>query len=241
MLRQRTPESIVDALTTGVMAVQGSELTVAERRAVAEYLTRSAVATAAASPVNAACADSPRPFSLADGPAVDRLGARNREHTISAGRPGAADAGAGAAADAEVGVRFPKRDVGARAANRGRRPSVRRQPERHGVFARRGARLHLLDVPGGRRPCDRVSGSRHASGGVTAYFGDGRARRLCARRGDRQAALDAQGRRSPERARHGNAASLRGSAVRVGRIRRGRAGRQRRSTSAARSAAAWRR
>src|SRR5262249_4593038 len=37
-LRQRTPEAIVDALTTGAMRQQGAELTDAERRAVAEFL-----------------------------------------------------------------------------------------------------------------------------------------------------------------------------------------------------------
>jgi polyvinyl alcohol dehydrogenase (cytochrome) len=37
-LRQRTPEVILDALTTGVMREQGSELTETERRAVAAYL-----------------------------------------------------------------------------------------------------------------------------------------------------------------------------------------------------------
>jgi polyvinyl alcohol dehydrogenase (cytochrome) len=38
-LRQRVPEEIVAALTTGLMRQQGSELTDAERRAVAEYLS----------------------------------------------------------------------------------------------------------------------------------------------------------------------------------------------------------
>ena len=43
-LRQRSPESIVDGLTTGAMRVQGNDLSVAERRAVAEYLAGRAVA-----------------------------------------------------------------------------------------------------------------------------------------------------------------------------------------------------
>src|SRR5881409_1572131 len=37
-LRQRTPALILDALTTGPMREQGSEMTDAERRAVGEYL-----------------------------------------------------------------------------------------------------------------------------------------------------------------------------------------------------------
>ena len=44
-LRTRTPQVIIDALTTGVMRQQGSELTDAERRAIAAYL---GVATASA-------------------------------------------------------------------------------------------------------------------------------------------------------------------------------------------------
>lgn len=45
-LRQRTPETIVDALVAGVMRQQGAELTDAERRAVAEFLTRRSPAEA---------------------------------------------------------------------------------------------------------------------------------------------------------------------------------------------------
>lgn len=44
-LRQRAPESIVEALTTGIMRQQGAELGPAERRAVAEYLSGRAVAS----------------------------------------------------------------------------------------------------------------------------------------------------------------------------------------------------
>ncbi len=51
-LRQRAPESIVEALATGVMRQQASELTAAERRAVAEYLAGRPIA--AASPADPA-------------------------------------------------------------------------------------------------------------------------------------------------------------------------------------------
>ena len=37
-LKQRPPEAIVDALTTGVMREQGADLRDAERRAIAEFL-----------------------------------------------------------------------------------------------------------------------------------------------------------------------------------------------------------
>ena len=55
-LGQRTPESVIDSLTTGLMRQQGSELSDAERRAVAEYVTgRAAGANAAASTVATRC------------------------------------------------------------------------------------------------------------------------------------------------------------------------------------------
>jgi polyvinyl alcohol dehydrogenase (cytochrome) len=44
VLRERTPQAIVDALTTGAMREVGSELTDAQRRAIAEFLTSGAAA-----------------------------------------------------------------------------------------------------------------------------------------------------------------------------------------------------
>jgi polyvinyl alcohol dehydrogenase (cytochrome) len=71
-LKQKTPQSIIDSLTTGVMRQQGSEMTDAEKRALAEYLGTpapgGAVATAAASaPTLGACASAP-PFDPSKGP-----------------------------------------------------------------------------------------------------------------------------------------------------------------------------
>src|SRR4051812_29236699 len=63
-LRQRTPESIVDALTVGVMRQQGADLTDDARRAVAEFLTGRAPSRADAT-ANACAA--PRPFSVSTG------------------------------------------------------------------------------------------------------------------------------------------------------------------------------
>src|SRR4029077_13283199 len=48
VLKQRTPSAIVDALTSGVMRQQGSELSDAEKRAIAEYLGSVPAAPAAA-------------------------------------------------------------------------------------------------------------------------------------------------------------------------------------------------
>ncbi len=53
VLRTLTPESIVNSLTNGKMSVQGSSLTVAERTAVAQYLTGRAAAAATSTTANA--------------------------------------------------------------------------------------------------------------------------------------------------------------------------------------------
>lgn len=47
-LRDRTPEQVLDALTSGVMTAQGSALTDAERRTVAEFLTGRALGNGSA-------------------------------------------------------------------------------------------------------------------------------------------------------------------------------------------------
>ena len=73
-LGQRTPGAIVDALTTGAMIQQGGALSVAERRAVAEYLTGStlrasgAMSPAGANGANGMCAAQPAAFNPASGP-----------------------------------------------------------------------------------------------------------------------------------------------------------------------------
>jgi polyvinyl alcohol dehydrogenase (cytochrome) len=57
-LRDRPPQIIVDALSTGAMREQGSDLTVAERRAIAEYIAgRSLSGVPPPDPVTAACAN----------------------------------------------------------------------------------------------------------------------------------------------------------------------------------------
>ena len=73
-LKQKTPQAIVDALNNGVMRQQGSDMTDAEKRAVAEYLgttTPSAPAasttTAASEPTAGACTSTP-PFDPSKGP-----------------------------------------------------------------------------------------------------------------------------------------------------------------------------
>jgi len=58
-LKQKTPQSIVDALTNGVMRQQGSDMTEAEKRAVAEYLGTTAPAAPGAGTTAAASATAP--------------------------------------------------------------------------------------------------------------------------------------------------------------------------------------
>ena len=86
-----------------------------------------------------------------DGSEMDRVERRHHQHALSAGSGRGANRRADAEARAEVGVRLSQRRDGARAADRGRRTPVRRQPERHGLRARRENRLHHLDVSRRRR------------------------------------------------------------------------------------------
>jgi polyvinyl alcohol dehydrogenase (cytochrome) len=63
-LKQKTPQSIVDTLTNGVMRQQGSDMTDAEKRAVAEFLGTTApaaatTAAAASTPTANMCATTP--------------------------------------------------------------------------------------------------------------------------------------------------------------------------------------
>ncbi|MBI3491968.1 MAG: PQQ-binding-like beta-propeller repeat protein [Acidobacteria bacterium] len=69
-LRQRTPEQIVEALVTGPMREQGADLTDAQRRAIAEFLTGGTLATRASAPAAGRCITPPGPPSLdlASGP-----------------------------------------------------------------------------------------------------------------------------------------------------------------------------
>ena len=59
-LGQRSPEAIIDVLMNGVMRLQGSRLSGAERRVVAEYLTGRTVGGDLTGPETARCATTPR-------------------------------------------------------------------------------------------------------------------------------------------------------------------------------------
>ena len=66
-LRAHPPEAIINALTTGAMREQGSQLTVAERRAVAEFLAGRPGGSVITSSVAGRCTAAPPAFSLTGG------------------------------------------------------------------------------------------------------------------------------------------------------------------------------
>jgi polyvinyl alcohol dehydrogenase (cytochrome) len=172
-LRQRTPESIVDALTVGQMRQQGSELSDAERRAVAEYLAGrapSAANTAAAASTARCTASSPLDLNAAghwNGWGVDVANTRFQP---------AAQAGLSAADIPKLKLEWA---FGFPNAN-----SARAQPTVaagrvfvgsqiglvYALDAKTGCTIWTFQAKGGVRTAI-VLGPR-AGGGVTAYFGD---------------------------------------------------------------------
>lgn len=59
-LQPRTPESIIDVLVTGAMRVQGSRLSGAERRAIAEFITGKTLAGNASGSTTGRCTTTTR-------------------------------------------------------------------------------------------------------------------------------------------------------------------------------------
>jgi len=74
-LAQRSPDSIVAALTNGPMAAQGAALSDADRRAIAEYLTSRSIDPPRPEGALQRCATSPRLPATIDGPAWNGWGA----------------------------------------------------------------------------------------------------------------------------------------------------------------------
>jgi polyvinyl alcohol dehydrogenase (cytochrome) len=75
VLRQLAPEAIVTALTSGRMRVQGEQLSDADRRAVAEFLTGRAAAATRPSPIVNQCKTAPSLPAGIGGPAWNGWGA----------------------------------------------------------------------------------------------------------------------------------------------------------------------
>lgn len=72
-LGERTPNSILDALVGGVMAVQGAALTDPERRAIAEHLTGRPIERSDRNAAIRRCTETPAPMQL-DGPSWNGWG-----------------------------------------------------------------------------------------------------------------------------------------------------------------------
>jgi polyvinyl alcohol dehydrogenase (cytochrome) len=67
-MRDRSPDAIVAALTSGTMALQGEELTIVGRRAVAEFITGQAPSGDRVAVTVGRCASEPAMTDLLDGP-----------------------------------------------------------------------------------------------------------------------------------------------------------------------------
>ena len=124
-------------------------------------------------------------------PVVERLGPGDHEHPLSARRSGRPHRRAGAASPSQMGVRLSRRHLGVGAADDRRRTPVRRQPERHRLFARRGdaaascgrSRRRAACAPRSRLAVARGAAARDASELRRVFLRSERLR-LRGRRGD---------------------------------------------------------
>ena len=168
---QKMPATrIVRALDTGAMMSIAFTMHRDERLAVASYLGTSV--TVAGPTPSAYCTD--RSIRLAASPAVAwngwSPGHRQRALPIAGG--GWTPRRAGQESQAEVGVRLRRRRVGLRAADRARRPSVRRERRRHRARDARRHRVLEVGVPGerpGARGAARGAGERPARADVRRH------------------------------------------------------------------------
>jgi polyvinyl alcohol dehydrogenase (cytochrome) len=175
-LRERAPEAVVDALTTGAMRQQGSDLSDAERRAIAEYLTGKAIGSAATPASMGRCASPPLPFDLSRGPQWNGWGV---DVTNTRFQP-AAQAGLTAEQVPKLTLKwafgFPNATT-ARALPTvaGGRVFVGSQSGTvYSLDAKTGCTVWTFQTNSGVRT-GIVLGPRQGRGDATAYFGDGRA------------------------------------------------------------------
>ena len=202
LARQRTPEAILDAITTGTMKDNAARLTDAQKRILAEQLTGKPLGVSQA---RAGIGDeescSAKPFG--ESPRAVRRGAAgasdSRQLAIS-DRPRR-----GLTADRvpklalKWAFAFPNGSSGLRPAGRRGRPRVRRLRQRLRLCDRRGDRLRRT----GRSRRRRASGRRSASAGrpgprAAVYFGDLKGNVYARRRGHR---ARSPGRSAPTRIR----------------------------------------
>ena len=238
ILKRRSPEAILSALTAGGMRPQGGRLSGAERRAVAEYLSGRALGSDITGARIGRCSSSSPLTDPSSSPAWNGWSPSVTNTRFQTAQQAGLDGRPGAEALAEVGVRISRCDVRMVAADRGERPPVRRQPERDRLLARREERLHPLDV---HREERRAHGAGLRSPRRTATRCTSATPAPTSTRSTRRPGRELwsrQARRASVRADHRLADALSGSPVRAG-LRRWRRPRPAsRATSAARSAAA---
>jgi polyvinyl alcohol dehydrogenase (cytochrome) len=173
-LRQRTPESIVDALTTGVMRQQGTELRDSERATIAEFLTGRRP-TIAASTVDSRCV-APAAFQPIQGAAWSGWGPDGTNARFQA----AAAAGLTAESVPRLKLKWAFGFPGANTARAqptvaGGRVFVGSQDGTvYSLDAKTGCTYWTYKAKAAVRSAITI-GLAQGSAGATAYFGDGRA------------------------------------------------------------------
>ncbi len=179
VLRAVAPEAILTALTVGNMFRQGSELTDAERRAVAAFLSGRPVGTPGpALHRRQLHREAGAASGLGARHGMERVGSGRRQHAVPASRKGRPHIGYGATPDAEVGLRLPWRQLRTIAAGGSWRPRIHRERKWRRRRARREARMSVLELSrAGRHPHggDRAPYKTPAASGYAVYFSDGSA------------------------------------------------------------------
>ena len=154
-----TAERVLAALESGAMISMASRSTRAERRAIAQFVTGKSLSkkdcrhdARAAVRMCAAAGNFANPLAGTD---VERLGGQHVQHPLSGRLGGRIHGGGCAASESEMGVWLSRRSRRQRAADHRRRPRLRRQPGRQGLFAQRRDGLHPLVRASDRRRARR--------------------------------------------------------------------------------------
>jgi polyvinyl alcohol dehydrogenase (cytochrome) len=174
-LRQRTPEQIIDALTTGPMREQGADLSGPQRLAIAEFLSGGVLATKASAPSVGKCTAVPA-LDLAKGPQWNGW-----SPTVANSRfQPAAQAGLTADQTPKLTLKwafgFPNA-TSARALPTvagGRLFVGSNSGDVYSLDAKTGCTIWVYRAKSSVRTAI-VLGPRTGGSGITAYFGDGRA------------------------------------------------------------------
>ena len=170
------PDRVLSAMETGSMVTMATGRSAVERRAIAEFLTGKTFATAlSTTPApRAMCTPRNAPFAPGTGPAWSGWGQNtsNTRYQSAAGLT-AADV---PQAQGEMGVRVSGRPAVVLADHHRRRPHLRRQLGRQGLFARTPPPAASTGTSTPVRACVRpsASGEIETAGGRrwAAFFGD---------------------------------------------------------------------